>query len=410
MASCRHSPCIREQHFAESTTGRRTWAAAWLYRRRRRAYGVSNGTNDAVKRLDGAGSGMTTAKRRAVVADVVSAPVSSTPSTTVQALARDWYGIEATIRRLSSERDENFHLTGADGREYLLKLCNAAEDRQVTEFQTLALLHVTAADPTLPVPHLVPARTGEVAPIIAAGDEPGRVMRLLTYLRGEPLHSAARSAAQCRSVGHMLGRLDLALRDYCHPGDGHELRWDLSHAATLRPLLELVAEPDRRSLAERFLGQFERHALPVLGTLRRQVIHNDFQPSNVLVSTADPATVTGIIDFGDMVRAPLVNDVAVAAAYHVGTAPAPLDYVAELAGAYHRVNALVPEEVDLLFDLTATRLVLTALITNWRVTLHPQNRAYILRNAPAAWLGLERFATIERSAAQRLLRRACFGE
>jgi Ser/Thr protein kinase RdoA (MazF antagonist) len=81
-----------------------------------------------------------------------------------------------------------------------------------------------------------------------------------------------------------------------------------------------------------------------------------------------------------------------------------------LVAAYHRILPLAAEEVEVLFDLIATRLVLTAVITNWRVTVHPENRDYILRNAPAAWRGLERLASLRRDTARAILSRACMLE
>jgi Ser/Thr protein kinase RdoA (MazF antagonist) len=49
---------------------------------------------------------------------------------------------------------------------------------------------------------------------------------------------------------------------------------------------------------------------------------------------------------------------------------------------------LSAEEIDLMPLLVRARLAMTALITNWRASLYPHNRDYILRNAPAAWAGL----------------------
>ena len=37
-------------------------------------------------------------------------------------------------------------------------------------------------------------------------------------------------------------------------------------------------------------------------------------------------------------------------------------------------------ELDILFDLIATRMVLTVAITGWRAARYPENAAYILRN------------------------------
>ena len=48
--------------------------------------------------------------------------------------------------------------------------------------------------------------------------------------------------------------------------------------------------------------------VPKLAQLRSQIIHGDIHPYNTLM--ADDATITGIIDFGDLVHAPLVQDLS----------------------------------------------------------------------------------------------------
>ena len=98
------------------------------------------------------------------------------------------------------------------------------------------------------------------------------------------------------------------------------------------------------------------------------------------------------------------------AAYQLGNDGNPLQHAAPFIAAYHRVAPLEPIEQELLFDLIATRLVLTVTITNWRAALYPENRAYILRNAPSAWRGLHAMAELPREAAQHQIRRICSQE
>ena len=43
------------------------------------------------------------------------------------------------------------------------------------------------------------------------------------------------------------------------------------------------------------------------------------------------------------------------------------------------------DELDILFDLIATRMVLTVTISAWRASRYPDNAAYILRNCEKAW-------------------------
>ncbi len=341
-------------------------------------------------------------------ADALATPSPSLTVGEVESLVRAQYGIHGVARLLTSERDQNFHLVTPGGDAFVVKVANPAEDRQVTDFQTRALLHIEARDPSLPVPCLHRSRSG--APEIVLETAGGEVVvRLLKWLEGVPLHQAARSEAQRRALGVALARLGLALADFRHPAAGHFLQWDIANTSRLRPLLAAIEEEERRELATFFLDRFDAEVAPMLPRLRRQIVHNDLNPYNVLVAADDHDRVTGIFDFGDMVETALVNDVAVAASYQVPATGDPLDGVVTFAGAYARVRPLERIEAELLFDLTAARLLTTVAITNWRAVRYPENRHYILRNSPAAWSGLERFAALDPAHCRERLVAACLG-
>lgn len=322
------------------------------------------------------------------------------------ALVANLYGKRGTAARLTSERDQNFRLDCADESRFVLKISNPAEDIELADFQVCALQHVALVDPHLPVPRIVRSRSGESLVRVPV-DGGIRTVRLLTYLEGVPLHTVRQHDAHRRNQGAMLARLGLCLRSFFHRAAGHHLPWDIKQASALRELIDFIPEAERRRLASAFLDNFEQHAKPLLPTLRAQVVHNDLNAYNVLVAADDSSEVTGILDFGDMVHTALVNDIAVAASYHVHDASRPLHPVATFVAAYHAIAPLEAREVELLYDLIAARFVTTVAITGWRAARYPANRDYILRNNPAAWFGLSAFASVERSSAQRLLRDAC---
>jgi len=336
--------------------------------------------------------------------DAAPPPVSITDA---DRIAQRVFGLSATITRLSSERDSNFHLRVDDTAHFVLKISHPAEDPLVTAFQTDALQHIAARDPDLPVPRVYPARDGATAWTFVRPHEAPRIVRVLSYLRGEPLHRMPASAAQRRNLGAALARLGRALHGFQHPGAHHELIWDIQHAGQTRALLGHIPDPRQRALALRFLDNFDTRARPRLASLRAQVIHNDLNPHNVLVCAQNPEQVAGIIDFGDMVHAPLINDLAVAAAYHpVETGP-PLVAMADLIAGYNAVAALTEPEIEVLFDLIAARMVVSVAISGWRAARHPENRDYILRNNRLAWTGLERFDEISRDQAQDYFHNLC---
>jgi Ser/Thr protein kinase RdoA (MazF antagonist) len=319
-------------------------------------------------------------------------------------LARDRFGLSVQARLLTGERDRNFHLRATDGAEYVLKVIHPAERPEVSDFQSRALLHLAKADPALPVPRLIRPLAGEDAEALWQPEdrEPCRV-RVLTYLQGRPLNMAPASAAQRHAVGDCLARLDLALRDFRHPAESHELMWDIQRASRLRGLIPHLPEAADRELALAMLDRFEARAVPVLPGLRRQVLHNDFNPHNILADALHDDRVAGIIDFGDMVRGPLVQDLATACAYQLTAVGHPLAGPLELARAFHAANPLQPAEVAVLADLIATRLVVTVTISGWRAAQQPENAEYILRNYGRTLGGLRRLGAMPAEAARDYL-------
>lgn len=321
------------------------------------------------------------------------------------ALAAQAFGVSGHATLLTSERDQNFRIDVPGQAGYVLKITHPAEDTGVTDFHTQAQLHLMHADATLPIPRLIATRDG-ASVYWRESDDARQAVRLITFVPGVPLHKVARSAAQRRALGTALARIDLALGSFSHAHASHRLLWDLQHLAQLRPLLACIDDAERRALAQRCLDRFEARVAPVLPTLRRQVIHNDLNPYNVLVDADDHDRVAAIFDFGDMVEAPLVQEIAVAAAYQLADAPDPLATAAECIGAYHARLPLTDTEIALLPDLIAARLLTTVLITSWRARAHPENSTYILRNSGLSWNGLERLEAMGMDNALQSLRAA----
>jgi Ser/Thr protein kinase RdoA (MazF antagonist) len=78
-----------------------------------------------------------------------------------------------------------------------------------------------------------------------------------------------------------------------------------------------------------------------------------------------------------------------------------------MIAAYHAVLPLEPAELRVLFDLIATRMAMTIVISSWRAARYPANRGYILRNNAAAWARLQRVAKLSRDQAAIQIQRAC---
>jgi Ser/Thr protein kinase RdoA (MazF antagonist) len=321
----------------------------------------------------------------------------------VRALVRRLYGIAGSVKSLVGERDQNCCLETADGRRYVVKISNPSEPVAVVDFQIAALEHIARVSPDLPVPRVVRTLGGRTRDSVALADGVETTVRMLTYLDGAQIKETPRTAGQRRAMGRLLAELNLALRDFSHPSATHDLLWNVSAAHRLTAKLDAIEDGPRRALAESFMARFNEHVLPRLPALRSQVIHNDYHLYNVLVAPEDHQRIVGIIDFGDMLHAPLVGEVATAAAFHMAGSADPFEGAAQFVGAYHATLPLSEMEQEIVADLMATRHLITVLISEWRARRYPENRAYIMRHNPASWEALALMADLSRDQARDLL-------
>lgn len=321
-------------------------------------------------------------------------------------VARRFYGLAASAHRLSGEKDSNFRLDTAEGEQYLLKVVNPGEDAAVTNMHTLALRHVAARDPGMPVQRIVPTLDGRPEFRLDRGEGDCRTVRLVTFTRGILQRKTAQSPAQRRNAGIMLGRLQEALADFRHPAEDHVSTWDMKNALSLKIMLDDLDSGEKRAELCGWLDRFADEVLPDLPRLRSQVVHNDLNSDNIVVDPVDTDEIAGIIDFGDMVKTAVLFDVAVAAAYQSTDAGDPLQAAIEFIAGFHSRRPLHEREIALLFTTIVARMVMRIAITEWRAVRFPENRAYILRNTPQAWLQFHRLAAIPPAKATEAIARA----
>lgn len=317
------------------------------------------------------------------------------------------YGLSGRLEKLGGERDLNFRILLGDGSSRLLKLSHPLENPDVVDFHNQAMRRIELRDPDLPVQRVHRSLTGDYTTAVEV-DGQCMLSRLLSFVDGIPLHKVESTTKAFRKViGHSLARLDQALEGFNHPAAGHTLLWDMQHAEHLRPLLVHIEQREGRNIVERSLDEFEARVLPGLCRLRKQVIHNDMNPHNIIVDAENPDSLRNILDFGDMVYAPLINEVAVAASYHLGQKGDALDPALDVISSYHQQNPLTDEELTLLPELLSMRLALALCINSWRARLHPDNRDYIHRNSQRAWANLNAMSTLSRSEIEDRISLAC---
>ncbi len=329
--------------------------------------------------------------------------------------ALNLFGLEAKAMQLPSERDQNFRLTAADGRAYVLKLANSTERRDALGFQNQAMIHLAgkrdlfAAGATV-VPDVVTTAAGEQITTVQAPDGTTHFARLLTYLPGKPLALVKpHDAGLLISLGRFFGTIDQALQDFDHPATHRDFHWDLNNASRIiQSYLKYIKTTGKRDLVHNFLKRFQVEIEPQLSDLRTGVIHNDANDYNVLVEPEGrwAQAVTGVIDFGDMVHTCIVNEVAIACAYAMLDKADPLTVAGQIVAGYHQVFPLTAEELAVLFDLICMRLCMSVCHSANQSRHEPDNQ-YLRISEKPAWDLLRKLANIHPRLALYTLREAC---
>ena len=340
--------------------------------------------------------------------EVLQTPAPAFLTEQASALLREHYNLRAGLEPLVSERDRNFLVSATDGTRYVLKFANSAETPAVTDFQTQALLHIARVAPEIPVPKVIPTRDDQLMFDATSDDGTMHRVRLLSWLDGVPLYDAEGVPSIAGQMGSSLARLGLALKDFTHSASDHTLLWDIRHASHLIELLPHIRDTELRRLCETQVRHFREYVAPNLDSLRRQVIHSDMNPGNVLVDNEDMSRLAGVIDFGDLVQSQLVNDVAVAAAYLCRIEDDPYAHVIEFLSAYTKIVPLTDDEVSLLPDLIVARRLTTTMISQWRAALYPENCDYILGDEVSSRRKLELTASLSNDDTRQRFREVCY--
>lgn len=322
-------------------------------------------------------------------------------------IAESIFGLPGELQPLYSERDQNFRLQTADNASYVLKIANAAEDPGVLDFQTKALRYIRQQDETLPVPRVVPTQSGEPFTQVLGASGTAHLVRVVTFLPGMLLEEAEQTAETWRNVGRFMARTDLALRGFFHPQARQELLWDVTQCERLRAHTVHIDNARARDMTEQILDRMVIDVMPHLRQLRHQVIHNDGHGENVLVNLDRPQEVCGLLDFGDMVFAPLVQEIAIAVDVRRLPLPELLAKIGAMAAGYDSLLPLEAEEIDTIYDLVLARQAVTATIIAWRKAITPDQPAFLLDGEQGCWETMADLLEMGKAAVCDDLRHSC---
>ncbi len=326
-------------------------------------------------------------------------------------LAIEFYALDADVKLLPSERDQNFLLETQTGEKFVLKIANSREEFAMLEGQNEAMNH--AAKHISFCQKVIPNSSDQAISQVRSTPGTNHFVRLVTYLPGIPLGTVKRHSPELLyKVGQTVGQLDKALLDFDHPAMHRKFHWDLMHGLEIcREYQPLIVDRGVRELIAKLVADYQRNVVPLLPDLRRSVIHNDANDYNLLVGGGTDIysrnqSIVGLIDFGDMVHSCTVGGLAIAVAYAILEKPDPLSSAAESVKGYNTEIALDENEISALFGMICLRLCMSACIAADQQRQRPDD-VYLAISQQAICNTLPRLGKIHPRFAEAVFRHAC---
>ncbi|XP_030384593.1 hydroxylysine kinase [Scaptodrosophila lebanonensis] len=331
----------------------------------------------------------------------------------VETLVRRLYGITISeIKELISYDDRNYFIKEDSNvknplivahcpQGYVLKVVNSLDSKKedIVDAQNQLLLYLAKNKVQCPKP--IVNACGKYYSVERFSGGGGNVVRLLEFVPGKMFHEIEVTKNLLYQSGQYLAKLNGVMKNFTHPAyESHKTIWMLQSAPQLRDFLYALKDLSRQAIIEEIIDAFELKVLSALPGLEKQIIHGDFNEQNIVVAKgpSNEYCVTGIIDFGDTSKSPVLFDIGIAMAYMMLQARDLASGGIFLSG-YTMVRPISSIERDYLKYCVAARLAQSLVMGAYTHTLHPSND-YVLVTQEQGWrlieqLWREKFDTID---------------
>ncbi len=271
------------------------------------------------------------------------------------------WGIDAKLRPLPGELDQNFLAQDQNGSKYILKIMRNDCPEWLIKAQIESIEKINIKDPSLKIPKIIKSLQG--TPFIIQNDqtEKARILWVQRYIPGKCYAEIKQKTTDLSfAIGVTLGGIDKALANYQNEKLVRDFKWNLPGSLWIEKYLAVIKNSERNWIISKIVKDF-KEVLPELSNLSSQIIHNDPNDYNILISGDNyrSLTVSGIVDFGDICQAPRICDLAIAAAYIVLDHPNPENMLAALVSGYNSIYPLSTQEVDIIWRLLRMRLAVS---------------------------------------------------
>lgn len=172
--------------------------------------------------------------------------------------------------------------------------------------------------------------------------------------------------------------------------------WFFDFIFELEKNLQVLDDPSRQSLVKCVLDEFKACLAPHRDELKEQIIHGDLNEQNIIVRDIDgEPKIVGIIDFGDVNKAPRIFELAMLCCYMTlnTTLIEPTVIPKYVINGYQSVRTISSLEMKVLPICVMARLAQSLVLGVYSYLKDPHND-YVLSSSINGWNVLEKMSQI----------------
>ena len=304
-----------------------------------------------------------------------------------------------SLKPLNSERDKNFLININLKKKYVLKISNFEESKELLKLQDYVLSELSQRSS---LNKYIPKKVHSSIKTYSDLNNRKCCVRILTFIDGKMYALVKHNQSLEKSLGNLLGNLSKELQSLINSSAFREFEWDPSKIIWINKEVKMFTGKNKKIIL-RSLKEHDIFVSKNLNKLRFSLTHGDANNYNLVVNKNK---VLGLLDYGDMIYAPTINDLAVSLSYALMNKNNLYATLENIIISYHKVFNITSDEIFSLMSLVKARLTITVVMAERQRKKFPNNK-YLSISQKDAWKLLYKLDEINPYLFIFLIRKFC---
>ena len=281
------------------------------------------------------------------------------------------------LKLLNSERDSNFIINIGSKKKYILKISNSLESKDLLYLQDYILSELAKRKN---INKFVPKKIHSSIKVYRDLINRKCYVRILKYIDGSMYATVKSNSLLEKSLGSLLGNLSKELQNLLKPSAFREFEWDPSKINWILKEIKTF-KLKKKQIILKNIKEHNFFVINNLNKLRYSLTHGDANNYNLVVKKN---RVVGLLDYGDMIYAPTINDLAITLSYALMNKDDIYNTLKNIITSYHKAFNITFDEIFSLMSLVKARLTITVVMSERQRKKFPNNK-YLSISEKDAW-------------------------